>query len=117
MKSSFSYSNLVSVGCNAYTGAEKCSSIKLAYSLPHVPPSNSISEQKGSHEEEVGLPLSLHLTRCLSSRDVLAGDVLLDDRDSWTIGKRLKDLDHMGVPFVVVAGKRVVPPVPQPAPF
>lgn len=71
-----------------------------------------VTPKKGSHEEESGLPLSLHLTSCLSSPDVLGEDVLLDDRDSWTIGKRLKDLDHMGVPFVVVAGKRSVEPVP-----
>ncbi|XP_042144403.1 probable proline--tRNA ligase, mitochondrial [Ixodes scapularis] len=71
-----------------------------------------VTPKKGSHEEEVGLPLSLHLTSCLSSQDILAGDVLLDDRDSWTIGKRLKDLDHMGVPFVVVAGKRSAEAMP-----
>ncbi|EEC20471.1 tRNA synthetases class II, putative, partial [Ixodes scapularis] len=71
-----------------------------------------VTPKARSHEEEVGLPLSLHLTSCLSSQDILAGDVLLDDRDSWTIGKRLKDLDHMGVPFVVVAGKRSAEAMP-----
>lgn len=43
----------------------------------------------------------------------LAGDSVLDDRTQLTIGKRLKDANRLGYPYVVVAGKRVCedPPV------
>ncbi|KAL1443232.1 hypothetical protein MTO96_030370 [Rhipicephalus appendiculatus] len=36
----------------------------------------------------------------------------MDDRDDWTIGKRLKDLDTLGTPYIIVAGKKTKEPVP-----
>ncbi|KAH7941475.1 hypothetical protein HPB49_014259 [Dermacentor silvarum] len=42
-----------------------------------------------------------------SSLDQLRGAVLMDDRDDWTIGRRLKDLDTLGMPYVIVAGKKI----------
>ncbi|KAL1426173.1 hypothetical protein MTO96_018433 [Rhipicephalus appendiculatus] len=70
-----------------------------------------ITPKRGSHE--VGsLPLAEHLARQLDSLDQLRGAVIMDDRDDWTIGKRLKDLDTLGTPYIIVAGKKTKEPVP-----
>ncbi|XP_009976951.1 PREDICTED: probable proline--tRNA ligase, mitochondrial, partial [Tauraco erythrolophus] len=47
------------------------------------------------------------------SQEHLASDSVLDDRTQMTIGKRLKDANKLGYPYVVIAGKRVCedPPV------
>ncbi|XP_070377292.1 probable proline--tRNA ligase, mitochondrial isoform X2 [Dermacentor albipictus] len=70
-----------------------------------------ITPKRGSHEV-VSLPLAEHLAGQLSSLDQLRGAVLMDDRDDWTIGKRLKDLDTLGTPYVIVVGKKTKEPVP-----
>ncbi|KFZ67239.1 hypothetical protein N338_10208, partial [Podiceps cristatus] len=55
----------------------------------------------------------LGVTRILAASIELAGDSVLDDRTQLTIGKRLKDANKLGYPYVVIAGKGVCdnPPV------
>lgn len=72
-----------------------------------------VTPKRGSHEEAASLLMTEHLAGLLNSLVGLAGDVLLDDRDSWTIGKRLKDLYNMGMPYVIVAGKKSKEAVPR----
>lgn len=70
-----------------------------------------ITPKRGSYEV-ASLPLAEHLAGQLSSLDQLQGAVILDDRDDWTIGRRLKDLDTLGTPYIIVAGKKTKEPVP-----
>ena len=39
-------------------------------------------------------------------------DVLVDDRGSLTVGKKLMEAKKTGYPYIVVVGKRSVEPVP-----
>ncbi|NXX89406.1 SYPM protein, partial [Centropus bengalensis] len=79
------------------------------YQLCFIPP------KRGSKEEgEEGAALLEQLFDHLAeARPHLAGDSVLDDRTQLTVGKRLKDANRLGYPYVVVAGKRVCedPPV------
>ncbi|XP_008940606.1 PREDICTED: probable proline--tRNA ligase, mitochondrial, partial [Merops nubicus] len=84
-------------------------SLIAPYRVCFVPP------KRGSREEEEEGAVLLeqvydHLVQVLPH---LAGDSVLDDRTQMTIGKRLKDANKLGYPYVVVAGKRVCedPPV------
>jgi len=60
----------------------------------------------GSKEEVAGLPiaekLSIHLNK------LLPGEVLIDDRTDLTIGKRFKDIQKLGIPYILILGKSVV---------
>ena len=40
-------------------------------------------------------------------------DVLIDDRINRTIGKRDKDHILLGIPYIVILGKRVLDPIPK----
>lgn len=70
-----------------------------------------ITPKRGSREAE-SLTLAEHLAGHLGLLEQLQGGVLLDDRDDWTIGKRLKDLSTLGAPYIIVAGKKTKEPVP-----
>lgn len=83
-------------------------SLIAPYQLCFIPP------KRGSKEEEEGAALLERVYDDLAEAlPRLAGDSVLDDRTQLTIGKRLKDADRLGYPYVVVAGKRVCedPPV------
>ncbi|NXM28058.1 SYPM protein, partial [Oxyruncus cristatus] len=83
-------------------------SLIAPYQLCFMPP------KRGSKEEEEGAArleqVYDHLAEALPH---LAGDSVLDDRTQLTIGKRLKDANKLGYPYVVIAGKRACedPPV------
>lgn len=82
-------------------------SLIAPYQVCFIPP------KKGSREER-GAALLEHLYDDVAEAlPRLAGDVVLDDRTQMTIGKRLKDANKLGYPYVVVAGRRVCedPPV------
>lgn len=67
-----------------------------------------IPPKKGSREEaaaELTEHLYDHITEAVPR---LRGEVLLDDRTHLTIGKRRKDADKFGYPFVIIAGKRAL---------
>ncbi|NXU78463.1 SYPM protein, partial [Oreotrochilus melanogaster] len=84
-------------------------SLITPYQLCFIPP------KKGSkEEEEEGAVLLEQLYDSLSQAlPHLAGDSVLDDRTQLTIGKRLKDAQKLGYPYVVIAGKKVCedPPI------
>ncbi|NWX51204.1 SYPM protein, partial [Steatornis caripensis] len=83
-------------------------SLIAPYQLCFIPPKG------GSKEEEEGAALLERVYDNLAEvLPHLAGDAVLDDRTQLTIGKRLKDANKLGYPYVVVAGKRVCedPPV------
>jgi len=39
--------------------------------------------------------------------------VLIDDRTHLTIGKRLFGLKSLGIPYIVIAGKRIIDEIPK----
>ncbi|NWI91930.1 SYPM protein, partial [Pitta sordida] len=83
-------------------------SLIAPYQLCFIPP------KRGSKEEEEGVAGLERLYDDLAEAlPHLAGDSVLDDRTQLTIGKRLKDANKLGYPYVVIAGKRVCedPPV------
>ncbi|XP_065513345.1 probable proline--tRNA ligase, mitochondrial [Caloenas nicobarica] len=83
-------------------------SLITPYQLCFIPP------KRGSKEEEEGAALLDGLYNDVAEAlPRLAGDSVLDDRTQLTIGKRLKDANKLGYPYVIVAGKRVCedPPV------
>ncbi|NWQ85609.1 SYPM protein, partial [Burhinus bistriatus] len=83
-------------------------SLIAPYQLCFIPP------KKGSKEEEEGAVLLERVYDNLAEvLPHLASDSVLDDRTQLTIGKRLKDANKLGYPYVVIAGKRVCedPPV------
>ncbi|NXT20489.1 SYPM protein, partial [Syrrhaptes paradoxus] len=83
-------------------------SLIAPYQLCFIPP------KRGSKEEEEGVMLLEQVYDDLAEAlPHLAGDSVLDDRTQLTIGRRLKDANKLGYPYVVVAGKRVCedPPV------
>lgn len=87
---------------------------KLRWPLPVAPFTVAVVvPKKGSHEEAASGGLAEHLAGRVNSMPGLSGDVLLDDRNSWTVGRRLKDLYNIGIPYAVVAGKRSKEDVPR----
>ncbi|NXW49399.1 SYPM protein, partial [Nyctiprogne leucopyga] len=83
-------------------------SLIAPYQVCFIPP------KRGSKEEEEGAgPLEQLYDNLTEVLPRFAGDSVLDDRTQLTIGKRLKDANKLGYPYVVIAGKRVCedPPV------
>ncbi|NXG67489.1 SYPM protein, partial [Hemiprocne comata] len=84
-------------------------SLIAPYQLCFIPPKRGSKEEE---EEGAALLEQLydHLAEALPH---LASDSVLDDRTHLTIGKRRKDAEKLGYPYVVIAGKRVCedPPV------
>ncbi|KAM6343634.1 putative proline--tRNA ligase, mitochondrial [Alca torda] len=82
-------------------------SLIAPYQLCFIPP------KRGSKEEEGATLLEQAYDDLAEALPHLAGDSVLDDRTQLTIGKRLKDANKLGYPYVVIAGKRVCedPPV------
>ncbi|XP_028902371.1 probable proline--tRNA ligase, mitochondrial [Ornithorhynchus anatinus] len=65
-----------------------------------------IPPKKGSRE--AGASVEALRARLLATAPQLQGEILLDDRTQLTIGRRLKDAQKLGYPFVVVAGRKVL---------
>lgn len=76
------------------------------YSICIIPP------KAGSHEEEAA-KMASHLFCTLSQESSYQGDVLLDDRGHMTIGKRLQEAKRLGIPFIIITGKKVLEATPQ----
>lgn len=66
-----------------------------------------ISPKKGS-KEMAALSAAEELYDVIRTVSGMRDEVVLDDRDQLTIGKRLKEAGMMGYPYVIVAGKRAL---------
>lgn len=53
------------------------------------------------------------MAEVMSSMPVLQDEVVVDDRDRLTIGKRVMDAKKSGYPFIIVVGKRACEMVPM----
>jgi prolyl-tRNA synthetase len=64
-----------------------------------------IGPKRGSREATIASPL---LEQLIDRMDQLTGgdDVILDDRDKFTVGRRLQSARRMGYPFIVLFGKK-----------
>lgn len=76
------------------------------YSVCIIPP------KAGSHEE-TATKMAAHLFHTLSREKIYQGDVLLDDRSHMTIGRRLQEAKRLGIPFIIITGKKVLEAIPQ----
>ncbi|XP_043941431.1 probable proline--tRNA ligase, mitochondrial isoform X2 [Protopterus annectens] len=72
------------------------------YQVCIIPPKKSSKEEAAINFAE---DLYDTITETLTP---LKGEVLLDDRSHLTIGKRFKDADKLGYPYVIVAGKKLL---------
>ncbi|XP_056133676.1 probable proline--tRNA ligase, mitochondrial [Lampris incognitus] len=69
--------------------------------------------KKGSRVDEVA-GLAVELAQTLGGTlPHLRGEVVLDDRTQMTIGKRLKDAQRLGYPYVVVVGQSTLEETPK----
>ncbi|KAM4549353.1 putative proline--tRNA ligase, mitochondrial isoform 1-T2 [Odontesthes bonariensis] len=69
--------------------------------------------KKGSKVEDAAV-LAEELVHTLGEALLqLRGEVVLDDRTHMTIGKRLKDANRLGYPYVIVAGQAALEEVPK----
>ncbi|XP_069498222.1 probable proline--tRNA ligase, mitochondrial [Ambystoma mexicanum] len=66
-----------------------------------------IPPKKGSKEESAAA-LMENLYDDLDSLPHMKGETILDDRTHLTIGKRVKDADKLGYPYVIIAGKKAL---------
>nr|XP_055069613.1 probable proline--tRNA ligase, mitochondrial [Misgurnus anguillicaudatus] len=72
-----------------------------------------VSPKKGSKAHEA-TKMAEDLAQSLShSLANLRGEVVLDDRNQMTIGKRLKDARILGYPYVVVVGQKALEDLPM----
>lgn len=64
-----------------------------------------IPPKEGSKEHRAVSDMEINLFHELNKLDGLQGDIIIDDRTSRTIGKRVKDAELIGFPLVIVLGK------------
>lgn len=65
-----------------------------------------IPPKEGSKEEKLVKHLSEEVYRSLEAHESLHDEIIIDDRLSMTIGKRLMDVQKLGIPFIVVIGSK-----------
>ncbi|XP_071536694.1 probable proline--tRNA ligase, mitochondrial isoform X2 [Panulirus ornatus] len=70
-----------------------------------------ITPKKGS-KEEGAKPWVDHLAEYISCMQGFQNDVIVDDRDKLTIGKRVTEAKKTGYPLIIVVGKRACETVP-----
>jgi prolyl-tRNA synthetase len=76
------------------------------YLLAFLPP-----KQGSKEEESQGMTLANKLNSFLI--DNFSKYLLVDDRTDLTIGRRLKDIKKLGIPYAVVCGKLLADEVPK----
>ncbi|XP_072275801.1 probable proline--tRNA ligase, mitochondrial [Pyxicephalus adspersus] len=76
------------------------------YQICLIPP------KKGS-KESAALAAAEEIYNALCTVHHLKDEVVLDDRDHMTIGKRVKEAHIMGYPYIIVAGKKTLESPPQ----
>ncbi|KAK6635643.1 hypothetical protein RUM44_000897 [Polyplax serrata] len=75
------------------------------YLLSVIPP------KAGSHEEKAASNLTSEIFNSLYKH--FGNDIIIEDRTMWTVGKRLKSIEALGVPYAVVIGKEITKDPPQ----
>ncbi|KAK7073176.1 prolyl-tRNA synthetase [Halocaridina rubra] len=71
-----------------------------------------VGPKKGSKEEKAATWVNF-LARSLNNFPSLRDDIIVDDRDNLTIGKRVMEAKKTGFPIIVVLGKYACEPIPQ----
>lgn len=71
-----------------------------------------IGPKKGSKEAGAASWVD-HLAEAMNSMPALKDDVVVDDRDRLTIGKRVMEAKKSGYPFIIVVGKRACEMMPM----
>lgn len=72
-----------------------------------------IPPKEGSKEEKSAKHSAEEVYRLFESHDSLKGEIIVDDRLSTTIGKRLKDAQKLGIPYVLVIGGKATEEDPK----
>lgn len=72
-----------------------------------------IPPKEGSKEEVLVKHFSEELHGQLELEKGFRDEILIDDRLSMTIGKRLKDAQKLGIPFIIVIGSKAVEHEPK----
>ncbi|OWA51430.1 putative proline--tRNA ligase, mitochondrial [Hypsibius exemplaris] len=72
-----------------------------------------ITPKAGSKEASAGGLLAMQAAVKLDQLPQGNGEVVVDDRDDLTIGRRLKDAQKSGYPMIVVVGKTALDEVPK----
>ncbi|CAG2112859.1 unnamed protein product [Medioppia subpectinata] len=68
--------------------------------------------KRGSKEDTGnGTVFGQQFANCLSN--VLNEDILIDDRTTQTIGRRLTGLQTLGIPYTIIAGKQITDEIPK----
>ena len=69
-----------------------------------------LAPKRGSKEAQAGA-----LVEEIHSRawDIFKSDVMLDDREKLTVGRKLREAQKTGYPFIVLFGKKCVDPQPR----
>lgn len=72
-----------------------------------------IPPKEGSKEEAAVKLINQELYSQLESHESFKDEIVVDDRTSMTIGKRMKDAQKLGIPFIVVIGAKAAEPEPK----
>lgn len=72
-----------------------------------------IPPKEGSNEESLVKHSDEQIYKELESNVALRDEVVVDDRLNMTIGKRLRDTQKLGIPFVIVIGKEAAEMEPR----
>nr|XP_039248001.1 probable proline--tRNA ligase, mitochondrial [Styela clava] len=67
-----------------------------------------IPPKQGSKEQKYFQNMDIDLYKEMEENPLLEGDVIIDDRDNYTIGKRLHDAKFIGYPVVLIIGKHIL---------
>jgi len=78
-----------------------------------APYSVCVIAPKGGSKEESALTSAHYLAHQLNDGGRFFGDVILDDRSSLTVGKKLLEAKRTGYPYIVVVGKKSVLDLPM----
>lgn len=71
-----------------------------------------IPPKQGSKEESAA-EFSDHFAKIISQNSIYTDNVLVDDRLDLTIGRRVKELKAIGIPYLLVIGKKACEDIPK----
>lgn len=82
------------------------SQVELVWPHAIAPYSIAVVIPKAGSKEETPdvLKSAYSLAKLLGKPSLFPNDVIIDDRTNWTIGKRVRDLRRLGIPYILVVG-------------